>query len=112
MKSGEPGHADVALASVALVLVVAWVVTGFVDRDGDLRLALSIALIALGLGLLVRLRRVTPDRTWIGSLVFVVCGVAGLADRAGAGVVGSLIGWLFFGIGVAVLLRWRRPRAS
>ena len=103
---------DAALAGAGLLVVAAWAAAGFVDRDGDARLALSLALIALGVVLLVRLRRGASDRTWIGSLVFVLCGAAGLADRAGAGVVGTLLGWLTFGLGVALVLRWRRPRAS
>jgi hypothetical protein len=94
----EPGRADVALAGAGVLAVAAWVVAGFVDRDGDVRLALSVALLALGAVLLVRLRR-------FEAVVFVLCGVAGLADRAGAGTVGTLLGWLTFGVGVAVVVR-------
>jgi hypothetical protein len=110
--AGEPTETDVALAGAGLLVIAAWVVLGFVNRDGDVRLVLSVALLALGAVLFVRLRRNARDRTWIGSLVFVLCGVAGLADRAGAGPVGALLGWLTFGLGIALLLRWRPPRAS
>jgi hypothetical protein len=104
----RPGRADAVLAAASLLAVVGWVVTGFVDRDGDARLALSVALLALGVLLLVRLRRDASDRTWIGPLVFVLCGVAGIADRLGGGAAESVLAWVSFGVGVALVLRWRR----
>ena len=103
---------DVALATAGLVTIAAWAAFGFIDRDGPVRLALSLALIALGAILFVRLRRGATDRTWVGALVFVLCGASGLADRAGAGELGTLLGWATFGVGVALLVAWRPPRAS
>jgi|SRR3954452_11295019 hypothetical protein len=112
----EPGWADVALAGLGLVAVAAWALLGFVDRDGDARLALSIVLVGLGVVLLarglVRARRGVHDGLWVGALAFVLCGVGGLADRADAGAWGSVAGWLAFGCGMALVLRWRPPRAS
>ena len=103
---------DAALAGAGLAIVAAWAVFGFVDRDGVVRLVLSLALIALGAVLFVRLRRTATDRTWVGALVFILCGASGLADRAGAGELGTLLGWATFGVGVAMLVAWRSPRAS
>jgi hypothetical protein len=111
VRPGEPGRADVALAALALATALAWVIAGFVDRDGDARLVLSLALLVLG-GVLVARARRSPDRAWVGMLAFVLCGVAGLADRADAGAWGSVLSLLAFGCGVALVLRWRPPRAS